>query len=109
MPNRIAQWFLLERPVLGGKKGVESQFSLFTGVVAGSVGQWLFAALSSGKYVWPGLALGLIASIVTFPLIYYNAGLNKEKLTFVKWCVAFQNGFFWPSLLDQVRQGYQGP
>jgi hypothetical protein len=110
--NKIRHYFLLERPVLGDSKGVKHEVILFTGVVVGTAGQWLFAALTSGKFVWQGLILGFIASIVTFPAIYYNAGLNKTDpkkpgLTFVRWCVAFQNGFFWPSLLEQVGRGFK--
>jgi len=101
--NKIVHWFSLERPALGAA-GVKREIILFTGVVAGTIGQWLFAALGNGKFVWQALVLGFIASIVTFPVIFYNAGLNKTKMTFVKWCVAFQNGFFWPTLLEQVSQ-----
>jgi hypothetical protein len=104
--NKIIHWFSLERPVLG-KDGVKSEIILFTGVVVGTVGQWLFTALGDGKFRWQGLVLGFIASIVTFPVIFYQAGLNKTKFSFVKWCVAFQNGFFWPTLLEQVGKTFQ--
>jgi hypothetical protein len=104
--NKIIYWFSLESAVLG-KKGTKRQIVLFTGVVAGTVGQWLFAALGNGKFAWQGLVLGFIASVVTFPVIFYNAGLNKGGDLFIKWCVAFQNGFFWPTLLEQVGKGFQ--
>jgi hypothetical protein len=104
--NAFVRYFSLERPVMGGA-GVERQLVLFTGVVAGAVGQWLFTAFRTGNFAPAGLILGLIASIVTFPAIYYNSGLDKTKVTFVKWCVAFQNGFFWPSLLEQVGRSFQ--
>jgi len=90
-----------------GKSGVKHEVGLFTGVVAGAVGQWLFAATNSGRFAWQGLVLGLIASIVTFPVIYNSAGLKNSNFTFVKWCVAFQSGFFWPALLDQVGRGFK--
>ncbi len=89
-----------------GKSGTKREIILFTGVVAGTLGQWLFTAVGKGQIAWQGAILGLIASIVTFPVIFYNAGLDKEKLTFVKWCVAFQNGFFWPTLLEQVGKNF---
>jgi uncharacterized membrane protein YiaA len=80
---------------------------LFTGVLAGTVGQWVFAAVQSGNgFRLAALVLGLIASVVTFPTIYYNAGLDKVKVSFVKWCVAFQNGFFWPAIIEQVGKGF---
>ncbi|HMG73533.1 MAG TPA: hypothetical protein VK582_08530 [Pyrinomonadaceae bacterium] len=104
MVNKIVHWFSLERPKQGG---VTRDVILFTGVVAGTVGQWAFASVQVGKFGWHGLVLGLIASIVTFPVIYYNAGLNQNKLSFVKWCVAFQNGFFWPAILGQIAKGFK--
>jgi|GEM_PF-5488744 len=105
--NKIIHWFSLERAVMG-PGGVKSEVILFTGVVVGTVGQWLFTALGpDGKFRWQGLVLGFIASIVTFPVIFYQAGLNKTKLSFVKWCVAVQNGFFWPTLLEQVGKTFQ--
>ena len=45
--------------------------------------------------------MGVIASIVNIPMIYHNAGLDKVEVNFVKWCVAFQNGYFWP-VLEQI-------
>lgn len=118
MLSKIARWFSLERKpsdlMLGSEKPAKAdrQIVLFTGVLAGAAGQWLFAAVSSGAlragtYSFDGLVLGLIASVVTFPAIYHNAGLDRTKVTFVKWCVAFQNGFFWPTLLDQVARGFK--
>lgn len=89
-----------------GRSGVERQLILFTGVVAGSIGQWLFAGVQSGHFTPAGLVLGLIASVVTFPAIFYNAGLNEVDVNFIKWCVAFQNGFFWPALLAQVGKSF---
>jgi hypothetical protein len=40
------------------------------------------------------LILGVIASFVTFPTIYYTADLSQSKPNLIKWCVAFQNGYF---------------
>lgn len=91
---------MLERPVLGG---TQSQLILFTGVVAGTVGRWLVSLMEHGAFSYSGLGVGLIASIVTFPVIWNNAGLKElGGVNFVKWCVAFQNGYFWPALLEQV-------
>ena len=106
MPNAIRSYFALERPVMGG---VESQLVLFSGVVLGSVGQWAFAGLQNGHFPPVQLFLGLIASLVTFPAIWQNAGLSNVKVNFVKWCVAFQNGFFWPALMAQVGKAFTGP
>jgi hypothetical protein len=105
--SAIRSYFSLERPVLGGS-GVDRQVVLFTGVIAGSVGQWVFTGLQEHNFPATRLALGLIASIVTFPAIFQKAGLNQVKVSLVKWCVAFQSGFFWPALLDQVAKGKPG-
>jgi hypothetical protein len=35
------------------------------------------------------LILGVIASFVTFPTIYYTADLSQSKPNLIKWCVAF--------------------
>ena len=105
MLNAIRSYFLMERPVLGG---VDRQMVLLTGVIAGSIGQWLFAGLQENSFPAGRLVLGLIASIVTFPSIWQNAGLKQVKVNLVKWCVAFQSGFFWPALLEQVAKGKSG-
>lgn len=105
MRNAIRSYFSLERPVLG-HSGVERQLILFTGVAAGSIGQWVFAGIQSNSFALSTLVLGLIASIVIFPAIFQNAGLNKVEVNFVKWCVAFQNGFFWPALLAQIGKSF---
>jgi hypothetical protein len=104
--EQIVGYFSLERPRFGSA-GVIREIFLFTGVVAGVVGQSIIVALSTGNFPWINLIPGLIASIVIYPAIYYNAGLNKSNMSFVKWCVAFQNGYFWPSLLEQVSHGFQ--
>jgi hypothetical protein len=105
LANKIVRWFSLERAVLGAA-GVKHEVALFSGVLAGAIAQWVFAATQSGKFAWPGLVAGIIASIVTFPVIYYKAGLDQSAFTFVKWCVAFENGFFWPTLLQQIGKGF---
>lgn len=104
MRNRIIHWFSLERPIQGG---VAHDVVLFGAVVAGTVGHWLVESLSGGGFTWKPLIIGFVAAFVTFPAAYYYAGLNKGKLSVVKFCVAFQNGFFWPSLLEQVAGGFK--
>lgn len=90
-----------------GGSGVDKQLILYTGVFAGTLGQWLFSSIQDEVYVLGNLILGLIASIVAFPAIWSNAGLNTSKVNFVKWCVAFQNGFFWPVLLEQIGRSFR--
>lgn len=90
-----------------GGGGVDRQLILYTGVLAGTIGQWLFTSIQNEHFTLANLILGLIASVVTFPAIWSNSGLDKTKVNFVKWCVAFQNGYFWPVLIEQVGKGFQ--
>jgi hypothetical protein len=104
--DQIIGYFSLERPRFGAA-GVIREIFLFTGVLAGVVGQAIITELPTGNLVWTSFIPGLIAAFVTYPAIYYNAGLNKSNMSFVKWCVAFQNGYFWPALLDQLGKSFQ--
>ena len=100
MLSRLVHYFSLETAVMGG--GVKRQLFLYTGVVAGTVAKWLFDFLSGGAFAWQPLVLGLIASVVIYPTIFEKAGLNKSPADFLKWCVAFQNGFFWVALFASI-------
>jgi hypothetical protein len=100
--DRLARYFSLESPVMGGPTGVKRQLFLYTGVVAGTAAKWLFDLVSGASSGFGPLLLGLIASIAIFLAIYEKAGLNKSRADFVKWCVAFQNGFFWAALLETL-------
>jgi hypothetical protein len=104
--DQVVGYFSLERPRFGAA-GVIREIFLFTGVLAGVAGQLIITALPTGNFAWTNFIPGLIAAFVTYPAIYYNAGLNKSNVSFVKWCVAFQNGYFWPALLEQVARGFQ--
>lgn len=106
MLNKIIHYFSLQRSQLGDNEGVKRELILFSGVLLGTVGHWIFNMLQNNQFAWPGLILGLIAGVVVFPTIYYQAELKRSKVTFVKWCVAFQNGFFWPALFELVGQSF---
>jgi hypothetical protein len=101
--RRLLSYFALERPVFGG---VESDAVLLTGVFVGTLGRWVANWVQTGEPAWGQLVAGMIASLVAFPTIYYTAGLDKSKPTLVKWCVAFQNGYFWPALMEQVGHSF---
>jgi len=100
--NKLVSYFSLERPVFGGG-GVQRELVLYTGVVLGTVGHWLFEGSIKSNFGLGSLVGGFVASIVIFPTIYYAAGLDKVPVNFVKWCVAFQNGFFWQTIIEQVQ------
>ena len=53
---------------------------------------------------WAPFAVAAIASLVAFPYIYEKAGLDRGQLTFAKWAVAFQNGFFWSVAIDALSK-----
>ena len=105
MLKRIGEYFALERPVQGAS-GVKNEIGLFTGVIAGSLCRWGLHYVQTGQPDYAGLLIGLIAGIVTFPEIYRRAGMKKSEGSLVKWCVAFQGGFFWPALFDTVSQSF---
>jgi hypothetical protein len=100
--DSMTHYFFLESPMMGGSTGVKRQLFLYTGVVSGTAAKWLFDLVSGASSGSAPLLLGFIASIVIFPAIYEEAGLNRSRADFVKWCVAFQNGFFWVALLDTI-------
>ncbi|MBV8356597.1 MAG: hypothetical protein JO189_01470 [Deltaproteobacteria bacterium] len=102
MLNKLLSYFALERPVFGGA-GIKRELVLYSGVVIGTVGHWLFQWSTSSRGGIGTLAAGIVASVVIFPTIYYAAGLDKIPANFVKWCVAFQNGFFWQTIIEQVQ------
>ena len=56
---------------------------------------------------WAPFAAAAIASLVAFPYIYEKAGLNRGSLTFAKWTVGFQNGFFWSVTIDAISKLYR--
>jgi hypothetical protein len=108
--NPVANYFLLQKPVFGPSGGgVQRELALYTGVLAGVIAQWLSVALTSGDFSKVGLFTGVVASIVTFPAIWQNPGLKAQGMSFVKWCIAFQNGFFWPALFGQIAAGFARP
>jgi len=103
----IANYFLMPRPVYGGGKGVFYEVILLLGVIAGCIAQWVLDSLNTGSFPWVRLLAGVIASIVIFPTVWQRAGLkNTDNLSLSKWCVAFQNGYFWPVLMTQVSRTF---
>jgi hypothetical protein len=81
-----------------GRGGSENrrQIVLFLGVGLGAACKVVYDAFSNaGLFGWKIFAVALIASLVVFPQLYYSGALNKRRLTFAHWALAFQNGFFW--------------
>jgi len=106
-----ADYFLLaaDVPAFGQGTVRQKQYGLFFGVLSGAVSQIVYDALTTGRA--PHLAefgLACIASFVTFPYVFFHAGLNRARLTFAKWCVAFQYGFFWHIVIQVIAKNLGG-
>lgn len=99
MDKGIIYYFSLwsEEAVFGVTGSVKRrEFKLFLGVLLGALSEVLYSALTSADDInFVKFLIALIASVVVFPTLYYQGGLNKGALNFTKFCLAFQNGFFW--------------
>jgi hypothetical protein len=84
-------------PVMGGGgTGNRSQVYLFFGVLLGALCKVIYDALQpEGALYIKTIIIAVIVSVVIFPQLYYSGGLDKRKLSFAHWTLAFQNGFFW--------------
>ena len=76
--------------------GNKSQVYLFAGVLLGALCKVIYDALQpNGEFYIKTIIIAVIVSVVIFPQLYYSGGLDKRKLSFAHWTLAFQNGFFW--------------
>ena len=95
----IGEYFALKGPVPvfgGAGAGTRSQVYLFIGVLLGACSKMLYdVATADGAIGWKSAIIAVIVSVVIFPQLYYTGGLDKRKLSFAHWTLAFQNGFFW--------------
>ena len=91
-------------PAAGGIGTLQRrQIVLYLGVLAGALSNVIYNLLGSGpNFSYVPFVLALIASVVTFPGIYKQAGLNRGRITWAKWATAFQNGFFWSIAMGQL-------
>jgi hypothetical protein len=98
-------------PVMGGGSGTGNrpQVYLFLGVLLGAVSKLFYDMVTVGSTVsWGAAGVAVIASFVMFPQLYYTGGLDRKKLSFAHWTLAFQNGFFWSVALDQIAARMSG-
>lgn len=87
----------------------QKQAILFLGVLVGAALKVVYDVLSDGHvFGWKPFALAAIGAIVTFPAMFYGAGMQRARLTFAKWCVALQYGFFWSIVLDAASKKLGG-
>jgi hypothetical protein len=102
----IGEYFSLfgPRAVLGGA-GTENerQIRLFLGVIIGASSKAVYDAITNATSLeWKSFVIALIVSFVLFPQLYYSGGLNKKKISFAHWALAFQHGFFWSIALGKL-------
>ena len=104
----VADFMLLltEEPALGKGGIIEKRQPIYySGVLAGAIGQAYFVHYREGAaFDWGAIVIALIVSLTTFAFVYERAGLNRAKMSFAKWCVAFQYGFFWPIVFGVIEK-----
>jgi hypothetical protein len=95
----ISDYFALKGPVpVAGPKGTgtRDQVYLFLGVLLGACAKIIYDHFASSADIsWGQFLLVAIVSVVIFPQLYYSGGLDRRKLSFAHWTLAFQHGFFW--------------
>jgi hypothetical protein len=111
--NNLIDYFSLYRqvPVLG-KSGTENrrQIQLYLGVLAGAACKVIYDVVSANSPPrWQAFIIALIISLVVFPQLYYSGGLNKRKLSFAHWALAFQNGFFFNVAFGELAKTMGNP
>ncbi len=128
----IADYFSLnilpETPLLGReeqpkavrRKRNRQRFGLtlvmYIGVFLGVIGEHIVSLFSTGKPLkWASFnahfLIALVITTVIFPQVFtriFAEGQRKKRMTatdrFLQFCVAFQNGYFWPSLIRAISQ-----
>jgi hypothetical protein len=111
---KIKEYFslLTDVPAFSARKIVTSdegtirkaQPIFFIGVLLGSLAKVTYDHFMAGApFHWGQLVGAAIGSIVSFPAIYNAAGLKRRgDMSFAKWCVAFQHGFFWQVVMQEI-------
>ena len=107
----LVDYFSLQTyvPVLGkGGVVITKEVKLYLAVAAGVMATPIYDALiNSTSVAWRLVLAGLIASVLIFPGVYAKGELNRGALTWAKWCIAFQNGFLWQSLVETIAKSYK--
>jgi hypothetical protein len=103
---------LTDEPAFSARKTVaqeegtlkKAQPIFFIGVLAGALAKVIYDHFMSGvAFHWGHLVAAAIGSIVSFPAIYNAAGLKRRgDMSLAKWCVAFQHGFFWQVVMQEI-------
>ena len=101
-------YFSLSEPRLvlakGGGIQTVKQPLYFLAVLLGAFSLVIFNHIRDGAgYHWGSFVTSLIVSVLAFPYVYNHAGLKAARMSFAKWCLAFQYGFFWPAIFEKVQ------
>ncbi len=94
---------------------------MYVGVFLGVLGENVVSLFNAGKSIdWDTFGVGrlLVALVITtvifpqvFPRIFDEKARKREKVPagerLLQFCVAFQNGFFWPPFIKAIGQTIQ--
>ena len=95
--------------------------AMYVGVFLGVLGENVVSLFNAGKSIdWDTFGVGrlLVALVITtvifpqvFPRIFDEKARKREKVPagerLLQFCVAFQNGFFWPPFIKAIGQTIQ--
>ena len=97
MLNRLRSYFALERPVFGGA-GIQRELVLYSGVVIGTVGHWLFEWFTSSRAGIGTLAAGIVASVVIFQTLAQTVEIRGFIEAADLRCLKYPTAFKWAML-----------
>ena len=117
----ILDYFSLEsnspEPTLGKKtsaKALRNTMTMYIGVFLGVLGKYIFSLYVPGQRLDATLLdpfwvlISLVIAAVIFPQIYKGAKLRIQTADPMQFFIAFQNGFFWQSILEIISKSLTG-
>lgn len=103
---RVAETEIVRSPRAKGKKVGPWWTSLLTFlfIVVGVVGKFFFDYWKQSRVLsWPDLIVSLIIAMLIFPIVYRATRARPDEPDLLQYFLAFQNGFFWETLIGQLR------
>jgi hypothetical protein len=104
-----------DEPQLGRRrksaKILRNTIVMYIGVFLGVLGRYIFANYLTGKRLDIGqldpfwIIISLIVAAVVFPQVYKGTKFKIEAIDPLQFFIAFQNGFFWQSILEVIAKG----
>ena len=114
----ILNYFSLEtsqsEPTLGkskkSKKILRNTIAMYVGIFLGVLGKYVFTLYDPGNKFdlslfdpfW--LVIALIIAAVIFPQIYKGTKIEIQRFGPLQFFIAFQNGFFWQTILEVISK-----